>query len=220
MTTSMGDTRCFGAALADLVGVGDVIILVGDLGAGKTVFVQGFAAALGVTSPVTSPTFTLANRYQGKLIVNHLDVYRFEYFEEAHDLALVELFDDGVTLVEWGNRIISLLPPTHLLVEIRFQFDTGPYAISRSYTTSDSSTTRRRPSEHTGSLHSRPCTTSDSGATSDTDSVFSTHSNTASAAAGFADDIDNAARLIEVKGRGESWLSRSDRIQFALKRWT
>lgn len=194
VTTSMSDTRSFGAALADLVGVGDVIILVGDLGAGKTVFVQGFAAALGVTSPVTSPTFTLANRYRGKLIVNHLDVYRFDHFEEVHDLALVELFDDGVTLVEWGNRIISLLPPAHLLVEIRFQLDADPYATSR------------------------PCTTSDSSATSDTDSVVGPHSNTASAAS-FAENTDDAVRLIEVKGRGESWLSRSDRIQFALKRW-
>ena len=119
-TAGVDQTRALGGAVSTLVDVGDVVVLVGDLGAGKTAFVQGFAVSLGVTAPVTSPTFTLANRYAGRLTVNHLDVYRFEHFDEVQDLALPELLDDGVTLVEWGDTISLALPPDHLSVKIRF----------------------------------------------------------------------------------------------------
>lgn len=119
-TGGVDETRALGAAVAPVVDSGDVLMLVGDLGAGKTAFVQGFAAALGVTAPVTSPTFTLANRYAGRMVVNHLDVYRFEVPAEVADLALPELLDDGVTLVEWGDTIASALPADHLSVTIRF----------------------------------------------------------------------------------------------------
>ena len=119
-TAGVDETRALGSAMAALVGVGDVVVLVGDLGAGKTAFAQGFAAGLGVVAPVTSPTFTLANRYQGHLVVNHLDVYRFERLDEARDLALPELISDGVTVVEWGDIISSELPPDRLSVRIRF----------------------------------------------------------------------------------------------------
>jgi tRNA threonylcarbamoyladenosine biosynthesis protein TsaE len=117
-TDSADATRRLAAKLADVVADGDVVVLVGDLGAGKTVFVQGFAAALGVTGPVTSPTFTLANRYEGRMIVNHLDVYRFESLDEVHDLDLPELLESGVTLIEWGDTIASVLPPDQLEVRI------------------------------------------------------------------------------------------------------
>lgn len=119
-TVTVDGTKSLGAAVAAIVDTGDVVVLVGDLGAGKTAFVQGFAAALGVTAPVTSPTFTLANRYQGRLVVNHLDVYRFDCPDEVSDLALPEILDDGVTLVEWGDTISSDLPTEHLSVTIRF----------------------------------------------------------------------------------------------------
>ena len=119
-TAGVDETKAVGAAVAALVETGDVVVLVGDLGAGKTAFVQGFAASLGVSAPVTSPTFTLANRYEGRLVVNHLDVYRFDCPEEVSDLALPELLDDGVTLVEWGDTISSALPAEHLSVTIRF----------------------------------------------------------------------------------------------------
>ena len=69
------------------------------------------------TEPVTSPTFTLANRYEGDLVVNHLDAYRIEQFGDAEDLAIPELLEDGVTLIEWGNNILPALPPD--LLEIR-----------------------------------------------------------------------------------------------------
>ena len=122
-TGSADATRRLGAALADLVVDGDLVVLTGDLGAGKTVFTQGVAAALGVDAPVTSPTFTLANRYEGRLVVNHIDVYRFESIDEALDLDLPELLESGVTLVEWGDTISSVLPPDRL--EVRIEFGEG-----------------------------------------------------------------------------------------------
>jgi tRNA threonylcarbamoyladenosine biosynthesis protein TsaE len=90
-TSSVDATRAMAAAVAPLARSGDLVLLVGDLGAGKTAFTQGFAAALGVDEPITSPTFTLARSYQGKLQVNHLDVYRLETAQEAEDLGLGEL---------------------------------------------------------------------------------------------------------------------------------
>ena len=119
-TAAPDETRALAAAVAALVTDGDLLMLVGDLGAGKTAFTQGLCAALDVTEPVTSPTFTLANRYEGRLVVNHLDVYRIEAIEEAQDLALVELLDEGVTLIEWGEIILPALPDDRLDVRITF----------------------------------------------------------------------------------------------------
>ena len=120
LTASANATQELAAALAPLVVDGDLLVLVGDLGAGKTAFTQGICRALGVDEPVTSPTFTLANRYQGRLVVNHLDVYRIEALAEAEDLALVELLDDGLTLIEWGDVILPALPDDRLDVRITF----------------------------------------------------------------------------------------------------
>ncbi len=116
----MDQTRLLAGAVAGLVDDGDLVLLVGDLGAGKTAFTQGFAAALGVSAPVTSPTFTLANRYEGRLTVNHLDVYRLEDLVEARDLAIPELLEQGVTLIEWGQMILPALPTERLDVRITF----------------------------------------------------------------------------------------------------
>ncbi|MEM7140840.1 MAG: tRNA (adenosine(37)-N6)-threonylcarbamoyltransferase complex ATPase subunit type 1 TsaE [Actinomycetota bacterium] len=120
VTAAPATTQAVAAAFEPLLVDGDLLVLVGDLGAGKTAFTQGLCAALGVTEPVTSPTFTLANRYEGRLTVNHLDVYRIEALEEAQDLALVELLDDGVTLIEWGDVILPALPADRLDVRITF----------------------------------------------------------------------------------------------------
>jgi len=119
-TTSVAATKAFAAALAAELRDGDLLVLVGDLGAGKTAFTQGLCAALGVDVAVTSPTFTLANRYEGRLVVNHLDVYRLDSPAEAEDLALSELLDDGVTVIEWGDRIEAALPVQRLRIEITF----------------------------------------------------------------------------------------------------
>jgi len=125
-TTSALQTQEVAASLAALVQAGDLLVLCGDLGAGKTAFTQGFGRALGVTTPITSPTFTLANRYEGDaLTVNHLDVYRLSHIDEVRDLGLHELVDGrSVTLVEWGDAIVGALPGGYL--EVRLSLGVGP----------------------------------------------------------------------------------------------
>ena len=120
-STSVDETRALAGAVATLVRPGDVIVLAGDLGAGKTAFAQGFAAARGVAEQVTSPTFVIARSYEGRFRLNHLDVYRLDDLQEAEDVGLAELVDDGaVTLIEWGDQITPLLPTDHLEVRLTF----------------------------------------------------------------------------------------------------
>ncbi|MCC5952916.1 MAG: tRNA (adenosine(37)-N6)-threonylcarbamoyltransferase complex ATPase subunit type 1 TsaE [Acidimicrobiia bacterium] len=119
-TSSVDATRELAAAVAELVRPGDVIVLAGDLGAGKTAFAQGFGACLGVEEPITSPTFTLVSQYRGgRLPLYHLDVYRLEALDEVADLGLVELLDEGaVTLIEWGDTIAAALPTDFLEISL------------------------------------------------------------------------------------------------------
>ena len=118
-TSSVEDTRRVAAAVAALAASGDVILLAGDLGAGKTAFAQGFGAALGVEEPIVSPTFTLARQYQGRLRLHHLDVYRLDRIDEIFDVGLPELIeDDGVVLIEWGDVVRAELPPDLLQIDI------------------------------------------------------------------------------------------------------
>ena len=120
-SSSVAETRDLAAALAELARPGDVLLLVGDLGAGKTAFTQGFGAALGVVEPITSPTFTLARVYRGRLEMNHLDVYRLTQLDEVMDLGLQELLDgDSVTLIEWGDVIAPALAADYLEVRLAF----------------------------------------------------------------------------------------------------
>jgi len=123
-STSPADTAALATTLAGRAEPGDVLVLVGDLGAGKTAFSKAYGAALGVTEPMTSPTFTLAREYQGRLPLHHLDVYRLEMMSEVLDLDLPDLLDSGgVVLIEWGDAILSTLPADFL--EIRFTFGEG-----------------------------------------------------------------------------------------------
>ena len=118
-TTSPDETRILGACLAPTLVPGDVISLSGDLGAGKTVFVQGLATALGVEEPVTSPTFTIVHEYEGRYPITHMDVYRLDSFQEVLDLGFEELLDpSAILLVEWGEAVTPLFPPSYLEVEI------------------------------------------------------------------------------------------------------
>ena len=115
------DTRDLAAQLAGLAVAGDVVLLCGDLGAGKTVFVQGFGRALGVDEVITSPTFTLVRTYAGRLRLVHVDVYRLDLTEEIADLGLAELIDDeAVAVVEWGDKAEPVLPADFLEVRITF----------------------------------------------------------------------------------------------------
>lgn len=117
-TRSAAETQAVAAAVASTVQAGDVILLSGDLGAGKTTFTQGFARALGVTEPVTSPTFTLLNEYRGRLRVLHADVYRLDSLQEVIDLGIGELVEEeSVALVEWGEAAAPALPG-HLTIRI------------------------------------------------------------------------------------------------------
>ncbi|MEC8974202.1 MAG: tRNA (adenosine(37)-N6)-threonylcarbamoyltransferase complex ATPase subunit type 1 TsaE [Actinomycetota bacterium] len=120
-TNSPEETQKLAACIAEFVIAKDLLLLVGDLGAGKTAFTQGFGKALGVADPITSPTFTLAKEYSGRLTLHHLDVYRIEDLEEVRDLALPELLEgDSVTVIEWGDQIIPAIPQNYL--EIRFEY--------------------------------------------------------------------------------------------------
>jgi tRNA threonylcarbamoyladenosine biosynthesis protein TsaE len=124
-STSADATRALAGRLAPLCNAGDVVLLVGDLGAGKTVFAQGFAAALGVAGPVTSPTFALVRHYRceppspvANLI--HADVYRTGSLAEVVDLGLAELVEeDAVALVEWGDLAAPALGEHALEVTLR-----------------------------------------------------------------------------------------------------
>lgn len=105
--TSLADTHAIAAALAGVARVGDIIVLAGEMGAGKTAFAQGFGRALGVTDHITSPTFTLVHSYpvaDGKVTLHHADIYRLDSTGDVDELALPELAEfDGIVLVEWGD---------------------------------------------------------------------------------------------------------------------
>ncbi|MGI8686447.1 MAG: tRNA (adenosine(37)-N6)-threonylcarbamoyltransferase complex ATPase subunit type 1 TsaE [Acidimicrobiales bacterium] len=118
-TKSAEDTRGLGAALALLAEPGDVILLSGDLGSGKTTLAQGFARGLGVADQIVSPTFVLVRLYKGRLQLIHADAYRMDNLDEVTDLDLPELLDEGgVALVEWGDVIAPMLPADYLDVRI------------------------------------------------------------------------------------------------------
>ena len=116
---STDDTRGIAQAIAKLVRAGDMIVLIGEMGSGKTTFSQHFAHALGVTEPVTSPTFNLLHNYSGgRLKLHHADLYRLERTGELDDLGLTDLQEaGGVMLVEWGDVVGDALG-TGLIVKL------------------------------------------------------------------------------------------------------
>jgi tRNA threonylcarbamoyladenosine biosynthesis protein TsaE len=118
-TTSPEETEAAGARLGATLRAGDVVALSGELGAGKTLFVQGLVRALGVAGVATSPTFVLVNEYRGRLRVHHVDAYRTASLAELRDLGLEEMMDgDGVTVIEWAERLEPLLPARTVRVRI------------------------------------------------------------------------------------------------------
>jgi tRNA threonylcarbamoyladenosine biosynthesis protein TsaE len=122
---SLADTYAIAAALAVLSRPGDMIVLSGEMGAGKTAFAKGFGAALGVDEPITSPTFTLVHSYDiapglgnGAKALHHADLYRLDRTAEVADLALDELAEyQGIVLVEWGD-VVDALFGDHLVVRL------------------------------------------------------------------------------------------------------
>ena len=112
--------------VAELTTAGDVILLDGDLGAGKTTFTQGFARKLGVSEAVTSPTFTLVRRYptSAGFDLYHADLYRLDQLNEVADLGLDELLDEGAAaVIEWGEKGAPALGPDHLSIQLRLLED-------------------------------------------------------------------------------------------------
>ncbi len=119
ISTGVNYTLALGKKLGEIVKSGDVICLTGDLGAGKTHFTKGLAEGLKITDPITSPTFTILNEYEGRLKLFHFDVYRVNDPEEITLLGFDEyIFDHGVSVIEWANYIEPILPEEYLNVEI------------------------------------------------------------------------------------------------------
>jgi tRNA threonylcarbamoyladenosine biosynthesis protein TsaE len=123
-TANPGETLALGRHLAGLLRAGDVVLLAGRLGAGKTVFAAGVGEGLGVEEQLTSPTFILARTHEGFLPVVHADVYRLGTSAEFEDLDLPEQARDGVLLIEWGDAVVYGVPEDHLMVRIEITGET------------------------------------------------------------------------------------------------
>jgi tRNA threonylcarbamoyladenosine biosynthesis protein TsaE len=116
---TVADTQAFGRRLADLLRAGDLVVLAGPLGAGKTALTQGIGAGLGVPGPVTSPTFVLARVHRGgRVPLVHVDAYRLTGMADVDDLDLDATTDEAVTVVEWGHGLVEQLADEHLVVEL------------------------------------------------------------------------------------------------------
>jgi tRNA threonylcarbamoyladenosine biosynthesis protein TsaE len=114
-TRAADETHALGRRIGALLRAGDVIVLDGELGSGKTVFAKGIAVGLGITEPVVSPTFTVVREYDAPTPLVHVDVYRLDHLQELHDLGFDDLVGgDVVTVVEWGDRVSALLPGDRL----------------------------------------------------------------------------------------------------------
>ncbi len=124
-------TRAWAAAWVKKLPDGTVIALHGDLGAGKTCFVRGLADGLGITAPVHSPTFTLVNEYRGPRNLYHLDLYRLDGVDEAWEIGIDQyLPGDGITAIEWAERIATLLPSNTIHVHLSYGDDINQRTIA------------------------------------------------------------------------------------------
>jgi tRNA threonylcarbamoyladenosine biosynthesis protein TsaE len=117
-TSSPAETDDLARRLAGRLAVGDVVLVSGELGAGKTTFVRGACRALGVTGRVTSPTFTIGHRYVGAVDVSHLDLYRFGSLSAAEWSDLEPYFEDAIVFVEWPEAGVAALPPPRARVRL------------------------------------------------------------------------------------------------------
>ena len=124
VTQSEKETFELGEKFAENLNTGDVVALFGELGSGKTRMIQGICSGLGVQELVSSPTFTLINEYHGRVKIYHFDFYRLSSIEEARSIGSEDYFyDDGVSLIEWADRIVELLPSKRYEIILDHVFD-------------------------------------------------------------------------------------------------
>jgi len=126
ISESPEETQRFGEDLGRLAQPGDLFLLVGSLGTGKTCLTQGIAWGLGIEGYATSPSFVVINQYRGRLPLYHIDLYRLDRIEEVIELGLDDyLYGEGVSVVEWAEKALAVLPKEHLLIEMSFISDTS-----------------------------------------------------------------------------------------------
>jgi tRNA threonylcarbamoyladenosine biosynthesis protein TsaE len=119
------ETQKLGRCLGEIARPGDVFLLVGDLGSGKTCFTQGIAWGLGIKEYALSPSFVIIRELHGRLPLYHIDLYRLDRIEESMDLGLDDyLYGRGVCVVEWAEKALSLMPPERLLIRLDYLSDT------------------------------------------------------------------------------------------------
>ncbi len=124
-TNSADETIAIGERLGKLLSPGNVIALYGDLGAGKTTLTRGIAAGIGLDADIHSPTFTLIHEHAGRIPIYHVDLYRLSSEQEVETLGLEEyIYSDGVTIIEWGDRMKSMLPVERLDITLKMTGDT------------------------------------------------------------------------------------------------
>ncbi len=123
-TKDVSETENLGRKIGEKLKKGDVVSLRGSLGAGKTVLAKGIARALGITEAIVSPTFTLVQEYDGREKLYHLDIYRLSGEDEFESMGGEEfLYPDGISLIEWSEKIDSMLPPSTIYIDITINDD-------------------------------------------------------------------------------------------------
>lgn len=118
LSHSTEETEKFAYEFASKITPPQVICLVGDLGAGKTAFVRGFAKYFGIEKGVSSPTFTIMHRYEGRAVINHYDLYRLSDAEELYDIGFDEQIESGISLIEWPDAFGNIIPDDAITIKI------------------------------------------------------------------------------------------------------
>ena len=123
-THSPEETQAIGEQFGQTLKPGDVIALIGDLGAGKTCLTQGIARGVGIPTDqvVNSPSYTLINEYEGEIPIYHIDLYRLQHHDEIIELGLEEYLEgDGICIIEWAERMLEMLPEHYIRMQIRWE---------------------------------------------------------------------------------------------------
>ena len=213
-------TRRLAQRLAAHLTGGDLMVLTGDLGAGKTCFTQGLGLGLGVEGRITSPTFTLVAEHQGRLPLHHLDVYRLDDPDDALDLDLPELLETGVTVIEWGERIDGILPVERATIELRFDEPAGWQGngpdLGDAPGPRPGSAPGPGPAPRRGSAPG-PGPGPESGSPEDAPVRGPAQEDDSDHGAGDLDNPDR--RLLRLELRGQAWVDRAPALAQALQPW-